>query len=95
MQKYLKQFFYLLRYKQCFDEVVKGFEDSAFRERGTNREDRVHGSLLVLNELFRVAHATWERKYVGLMERLQSQPETKTDVRILKFQKFYIFKKAI
>ena len=71
------------RYKECFDEVVKGFEDSAFRERGTNREDRVHGSLLVLNELFRVSNATWERKYVGLMEKLQSQPETKTDVSTL------------
>ncbi|KAJ1521597.1 hypothetical protein ONE63_003248 [Megalurothrips usitatus] len=66
-------------YKQCFDEVAKGFEEIAFRERGTNREDRVHGSLLVLNELFRCANATWERKYVSLMEKLQSQPETKNE----------------
>ncbi|KAK3923760.1 Serine/threonine-protein kinase mTOR [Frankliniella fusca] len=66
-------------YKQCFDEVLKGFEDAPTRERGTNREDRIHGSLLVLNELFRCSNATWERKYISLMEKVQSQPEAKTE----------------
>lgn len=59
---------------------MKGFEEAAFKERGTNREDRVHGSLLVLIELFRCSNANWERKYIGLMDKLQSEPEAKADV---------------
>lgn len=42
-------------YKQCYDEVLHGFEEGA-REKGVNRDDRVHGSLLVLNELLRCSY---------------------------------------
>lgn len=30
------------------------------RERGAAREDRIHGSLLVLSELLRCSNADWE-----------------------------------
>lgn len=36
-----------------------------------NRDDRVHGSLLVLNELMRCSNAQWERLYEDLMQKLQ------------------------
>lgn len=45
-------------YKQCYDEALKGFEDS--REKGVNKEDRVHGSLLILNELLRCSNVEGE-----------------------------------
>lgn len=42
-------------YKQCYDEVICGFEEIV-KEKGINRDDRVHGSLLVLNELLRCSN---------------------------------------
>jgi len=30
------------------------------------RDDRIHGGLIVFNELFRCANATWERRYTSL-----------------------------
>ncbi|PSN34470.1 Serine/threonine-protein kinase mTOR [Blattella germanica] len=33
-------------YKQCYDEATNGFDEIFTREKGVNREDRVHGSLL-------------------------------------------------
>lgn len=57
-------------YKQCYDEIVTGFEDPYSREKGYNREDRVHGSLLVLNELLRCSNVQWEKTYEDLTERL-------------------------
>ncbi|XP_054269929.1 serine/threonine-protein kinase mTOR-like [Macrosteles quadrilineatus] len=58
-------------YKQCYDEAKNGFDDTLIREKGVNRDDRVHGSLLVLNELMRCSNAQWERSYEDLMQRLQ------------------------
>ena len=51
------------RYKQCLTEVWAGFEDQGHgsKERSLTREDRVHGSLLVLNELLRCSNNEWER----------------------------------
>ncbi|XP_012282445.1 serine/threonine-protein kinase mTOR isoform X2 [Orussus abietinus] len=57
-------------YKQCYDELVAGFEESTSREKGYNKDDRIHGSLLVLNELLRCSNIQWERNYESLMERL-------------------------
>jgi FKBP12-rapamycin complex-associated protein len=57
-------------YKQCYDEIVAGFEDLYSREKGFNKDDRIHGSLLVLNELLRCSNLQWERLYEDLMERL-------------------------
>lgn len=52
-----------LRYRLCFEEAMSGFDEMFTREKGVNREDRIHGSLLVLNELLRVSNASWERTY--------------------------------
>lgn len=60
------------RYNQCYDEAKNGFDDTLIREKGVNRDDRVHGSLLVLNELMRCSNAQWERSYEDLMQRLQN-----------------------
>ncbi|KAF4530221.1 hypothetical protein B566_EDAN017958, partial [Ephemera danica] len=67
-----------LWYKQCYDEAVTGFEEPSARERGVSREDRIHGSLLVLNELLRCGNTEWERKYEGLKQRLQFKPSPVT-----------------
>ncbi|RWS10462.1 hypothetical protein B4U79_12736 [Dinothrombium tinctorium] len=51
-------------YKFCYDEALKGFDDSYFvqnaKER-SNRDDRIHGSLIVLNELLRCSNIEGER----------------------------------
>ncbi|XP_066992513.2 serine/threonine-protein kinase mTOR isoform X2 [Anabrus simplex] len=65
-------------YKQSYDEAVSGFDDIFTREKGVNRDDRVHGSLLVLNELLRCSNAEWERNYEDLMEKLQCLPNTQS-----------------
>uniref|UniRef100_A0A1B6E046 Serine/threonine-protein kinase TOR n=1 Tax=Clastoptera arizonana TaxID=38151 RepID=A0A1B6E046_9HEMI len=63
-----------LWYKQCYDIAFTGFDDLCSREKGVNRDDRVHGSLLVLNELMRCSNAKWEHTYEDLMLRLQCEP---------------------
>ena len=71
-------------YKQCYDEIVSGFEDVYTRERGFNRDDRIHGSLLVLNELLRCSNIQWERKYEALMEKLNCSTQKKeNDILLL------------
>lgn len=58
-------------YCLCFEEAMSGFDEVFTREKGVNREDRIHGSLLVLNELLRVSNANWERTYEDFMNRLE------------------------
>ncbi|XP_076064565.1 serine/threonine-protein kinase Tor isoform X2 [Oratosquilla oratoria] len=54
-------------YKQCLVEVCAGFEETnASKDKGLTREDRVHGSLLVLNELLRCSNNEWERLVLQL-----------------------------
>ena len=48
-------------YKQCYDEAQKGFEDSLAKDKGLTKDDRTHGSLLVLQELLRCSNAEGER----------------------------------
>jgi FKBP12-rapamycin complex-associated protein len=62
-----------IRYKQCYDEATNGFDEIYTREKGVSRDDRVHGSLLVLNELLRCSNAEWERNYEELMDRVHYQ----------------------
>ncbi|XP_066601544.1 serine/threonine-protein kinase mTOR [Prorops nasuta] len=57
-------------YKQCYDEIVSGFEEVYTKEKGVNRDDRIHGCLLVLNELLRCSNVQWEKNYEALAERL-------------------------
>jgi hypothetical protein len=68
------------RYKQCYDESTNGFDEVYTREKGVNRDDRVHGSLLVLNELLRCSNAEWERSYEELMDRVQYQQGQQANV---------------
>ncbi|NP_001171773.1 target of rapamycin isoform 1 [Bombyx mori] len=57
-------------YIQCYEEAETSFGDHAIRERGLNRDDHVHGALLILNELLRCSNAAWEKKYTSLMQKL-------------------------
>ena len=49
-------------YQQCFRQVVEGLQDNvpSNKDRSVAREDRIHGSLLVLSELLRCSNADWE-----------------------------------
>uniref|UniRef100_A0A0P4VNQ8 Serine/threonine-protein kinase TOR n=2 Tax=Scylla TaxID=6760 RepID=A0A0P4VNQ8_SCYOL len=62
-QRETKEMQQTMWYKQCLTEVWAGFEDQGHgsKERSLTREDRVHGSLLVLNELLRCSNNEWER----------------------------------
>jgi FKBP12-rapamycin complex-associated protein len=71
-----------IRYKQCYDEATNGFDEIYTREKGVNRDDRVHGSLLVLNELLRCSNAEWERSYEELMDRVQYQQGQQASVSL-------------
>lgn len=62
-------------YNQCYEEAMISFEDIPIKEKGITREDRVHGGLLILNELFRCSNATWENKYTALMQSLDTQKD--------------------
>ncbi|XP_026321572.1 serine/threonine-protein kinase mTOR [Hyposmocoma kahamanoa] len=62
-------------YNQCYEEAMTSFEDIPIKEKGITREDRVHGGLLILNELFRCSNATWEKKYTTLMQSLDTQKD--------------------
>lgn len=45
-------------------------------ERGERiRDDRAHGSLLILNELLCCANVFWERKYIALQESTDTKRE--------------------
>lgn len=68
------------RYKQCYDESSNGFNDTLSREKGVNRDDIIHGSLLVLNELMRCSNAQWERGYEDLMQKLHCPVTTPPSV---------------
>ena len=52
-------------YKTCYDTTAIGLvavdSDSSSGRTMQQREDRVHGSRLVLAELLRCSHAEWER----------------------------------
>lgn len=41
--------------QQTFEEAEKGFDETLAKEKGMNRDDRVHGALLILNELVRIS----------------------------------------
>lgn len=50
---------------------MNGLDETINKEKGTSRDDKIHGSLLVLNELLRVSNINWERQNDSLMQRLQ------------------------
>nr|QXN57741.1 serine/threonine-protein kinase [Bemisia tabaci] len=59
-------------YKQCYDEAIHSFEEIP-GQKSVNRDEKIHGSILVFNELLRCSNAQWERGYEALMLRLQFQ----------------------
>lgn len=62
-------------YTQCYREAVTCVDDQPIKEKGVTRDDRIHGGVLVLNELLRCSHAVWERKYTKLMQTLDTHQE--------------------
>lgn len=57
--------FWVFRYKQCYDEAVNLLKVEAGDKL---KDDKVHGALLVLNELVRCSNAEWERKHEHLLQ---------------------------
>lgn len=63
-------------YKSCFEEACKGLDDSSFAQ-GANakdkitRDDRSHGSLLVMNELLRCSNVEGEKIRQEVEETIQ------------------------
>ncbi|EDW88237.2 LOW QUALITY PROTEIN: uncharacterized protein Dyak_GE18612 [Drosophila yakuba] len=56
-------------YRICFDEANGSFNADLAAgkdQKGVTRDDRIHGGLIVFNELFRCANATWEQRYSSL-----------------------------
>ncbi|XP_063386567.1 serine/threonine-protein kinase mTOR [Cydia fagiglandana] len=62
-------------YMQCYEEAMLSFEEIPTKEKGITKEDRVHGGLLILNELLRCSNAAWEKKYTTLMQSLDTRKD--------------------
>ena len=61
-------------YSQCYDEAIYCFGENPAKEKGVTKDDRVHGALIVLNEILRCSNATWEKKYTSLKRLHPEQP---------------------
>lgn len=66
-------------YKQCYDEAIHCFGEVPSKEKGVTKDDRVHGALIVLNEILRCSNAVWERKYMSLKRLHPEQPRFHDD----------------
>ena len=66
-------------YKQCYDEAIWCFGEVPVKEKGIAKDDRVHGALIVLNEILRCSNAVWERKYTSLKRLHPEQPRYHDD----------------
>lgn len=66
-------------YKQCYDEAMSCFGEIPMKEKGVTKDDRVHGALIVLNEVLRCSNAVWERKYTSLKRLHPEQPRVHDD----------------
>ncbi|XP_071482072.1 serine/threonine-protein kinase mTOR-like [Diadema antillarum] len=62
-------------YKQTYEEAEKGFEEVGSKEKGLNRDDRTHGSLLIINELIRNSSREGERLRQEMEEISQQQTQ--------------------
>lgn len=49
------------------------------KEKGVTKDDRVHGALIVLNEILRCSNAVWERKYTSLKRLHPEQAKINDD----------------
>lgn len=67
---------FFLSPKHTYEEAEKGFDETLAKEKGMNRDDRIHGALLILNELVRISSmegevskaARW--RFWGLIENV-------------------------
>lgn len=66
-------------YKQCYEEAMFCFGEIPSKEKGVAKDDRVHGALIVLNEILRCSNAVWERKYTTLKRLHPEQPRFHDD----------------
>uniref|UniRef100_A0A224XHF0 Serine/threonine-protein kinase TOR n=1 Tax=Panstrongylus lignarius TaxID=156445 RepID=A0A224XHF0_9HEMI len=78
-------------YKQCYEEAKSGFEEIYSRERGVNRDDRIHGSLLVLNELLRCSNTEWEHKFHSINVNIYTPPLQQDPLNFLPRIKLPVF----
>ncbi|XP_028613619.1 serine/threonine-protein kinase mTOR [Grammomys surdaster] len=60
-------------YRHTFEEAEKGFDETLAKEKGMNRDDRLHGALLILNELVRISSMEGERLREEMEEITQQQ----------------------
>lgn len=60
-------------YQQCYEQAMVCFGDVPIKEKGVTKDERVHGALIVLNELLRCSNIVWERRYSAL-RLLQPEP---------------------
>lgn len=77
-------------YKQCYDETIKLLSV----EKGEKvKEERVHGALLVLNELVRCSNAEWERTYTNLMKLTDTKQDIEEHLTSFNKSRFMPFTK--
>ncbi|XP_053307789.1 serine/threonine-protein kinase mTOR isoform X5 [Spea bombifrons] len=62
-----------LWYRQTFEEAERGFDETLAKEKGMNRDDRIHGALLIINELVRISSMEGERLREEMEEITQQQ----------------------
>ncbi|XP_075183475.1 serine/threonine-protein kinase mTOR [Anomaloglossus baeobatrachus] len=60
-------------YRQTYEEAEKGFDEMLSKEKGMNRDDRLHGALLIINELVRISSIDGERLREEMEEITQQQ----------------------
>ncbi|KAH9523104.1 hypothetical protein Btru_065813 [Bulinus truncatus] len=60
-------------YKQCFDEALKPFDEAVGREKKMTKDDWIHGSLLIINELLRCSNNDAERLRIEVEEITSEQ----------------------
>lgn len=64
----IKLFYF--RYTQCYEETVNLLRVETGDKR---RDERIHGALLVMNELMRCSNSEWEHKYEELLEKTDTK----------------------
>lgn len=72
-------------YQSCYKEAMSWFGEVPPKEKGVTRDDRVHGALIVLNELLRVSNAPWEKKYIALKNLQPERKRVTTDDYMVSF----------
>lgn len=72
-------------YQTCYNEAISGFGEVPPKEKGVTKDDRVHGALIVLNELLRVSNGAWEKKYLALKNLQPDRKRVTTDEYMVSF----------